>query len=61
MICIMNILVHGKTPTGHDELLDAFLVKLAEVRITLIQEKCKFSRRQLKFAGPNFSAHGTYW
>ena len=59
VICIMDdILVHGRTHTDHDKRLDAVLAKLTKARITLNPEKCEFSRRQLKFASHNLSAHG---
>ena len=59
VICIMDdILVHGKTQKEHDERLEAVLTRLIRARITLNPEKCKFSRKQLKFAGHSLSAQG---
>ena len=53
-----DILVHGKTQKEHDERLEAVLTRLIRARITLNPEKCKFSRKQLKFAGHSLSAQG---
>ena len=50
--------MHGKTQKEHDERLEAVLTKLIRARITLNPEKCKFSRKQWKFAGNSLGAEG---
>ena len=51
-ICIIDdILIHGKTQKEHDIRLRAVLKKLDESGATLNPEKCKFSKKQVKFAG----------
>ena len=47
-----------KDAKKYDERLEAVLTRLIRARITLNQGKCKFLRKQLKFAGNGFSAQG---
>ena len=59
VVCLIDdILVHGKTQQEHDERLRAVLKRLAEVGLTLNQEKCAFSQKQVKFLGQILTAEG---
>ena len=59
VVCLIDdILVHGKTQQEHDVRLHAVLKRLAEVGLTLTQEKCAFSQKQVTFLGQILTAEG---
>ena len=59
VVCLIDdILVHGKTQQEHNERLCAVLKKLAEVGLTINQEKCAFYQKQVKFLGQILTAEG---
>ena len=52
VVCQMDdILVYGSDQTEHDRRLHAVLVKLQDSGITLNEEKCEFSKSEIKFIG----------
>ena len=52
VVCQMDdILVYGSDQTEHDRRLHAVLAKLQDSGITLNEEKCEFSKSEIKFVG----------
>ena len=59
VICLIDdILIYGNTQEEHDERLLAVLNRLEEAGLTLNRDKCKFSRREVKFLGHILSQDG---
>ena len=59
VVCMMDdVLVHGRTTEEHDERLERVLQRLQEAGLTLNQQKCQFSRSQVKFLGQIVDASG---
>ena len=59
IVCMMDdVLVHGRTTEEHDEHLERVLQRLQEAGLTLNQQKCQFSRLQVKFLGQIVDASG---
>ena len=53
-----DIVVHGPTQESHDHRLKQVLQKLTDHKLTLNEDKCMFSKRQVEFLGYVISAHG---
>ena len=53
-----DVLVHGRMTEEKDERLERVLQRLQEAGLTLNQQKCQFSRSQVKFLGQIVDASG---
>ena len=53
-----DIVVHGATQESHDHRLKQVLQKLTDHKLTLNENKCIFSKRQVEFLGYVISAQG---
>ena len=52
VVCLVDdVLIHGKSQEEHDRRLMVVLQKLQEAGLTLNQQKCEFSKSQVKFLG----------
>lgn len=60
-LCQMDdILVYGKSVEEHNQHLEATLHKLQEAHLTLIEEKCEFSKPSVEFLGTLVDAEGVH-
>lgn len=54
-----DIIVFGKTPAEHDQILNKCLSRLSNRGVKLNQNKCSFLKEKLDFFGQIFSAEYT--
>ena len=59
VVCLVDdVLIHGRTQTEHDQHLEAVLLRIKELDLTLNKDKCVFSKSQVKFLSQVLSASG---
>ena len=52
VVCLIDdVLIYGRSQEQHDERLLAVLNRLEEADLTLNQDKCEFSKMEVKFLG----------